>query len=290
MAGVGRPKRRSRKNIYRVNMYTYFVQSSSGGNIKIGRTTRDPRWRIRQLQTGSQERLRLIGLLEGDRERELHDRFSDYLVHGEWFKPCCLLRDFIINECQSLPIFAQINPSPEKINSDTPSINDSIIPITRRFDLDYLLGDIVYENDDDLIDKLQPLIQDELETTGEEFDDDEDDYSSPWEELLMLVNEESFVTKVAVNSERELIVVICGELNSGRKLEFLQNLASFAWDIQCDTNWAFMAVYTEYGKVIAIDLESLFQFEDTKLYAMPTEAMIDPKEEKNYEGVAALQA
>jgi len=52
--------------------YTYFVQCPEGGAIKIGWTSNEPERRIKQLLTGSPVPLQLIGLLTGNRERELH--------------------------------------------------------------------------------------------------------------------------------------------------------------------------------------------------------------------------
>lgn len=66
----------------------YFVQSGQAGPIKIGYTQHDDvRNRIAQLQTASPEPLNLLGVIEGDREKEraLHRLFSAHRLHGEWF-------------------------------------------------------------------------------------------------------------------------------------------------------------------------------------------------------------
>ncbi len=69
---------------------TYVIQAVSGGPIKIGRTASDPKKRLRELQTGSPEPLRIVHVFDGDHERELHDRLSAYRLHGEWFRPDAL--------------------------------------------------------------------------------------------------------------------------------------------------------------------------------------------------------
>jgi hypothetical protein len=61
---------------------TYFLRA--GQLTKIGRSTDVPA-RIRTLQTGCPSPIRLIALLEGDRESEWHQRFAEHRVHGEWF-------------------------------------------------------------------------------------------------------------------------------------------------------------------------------------------------------------
>lgn len=42
-------------------VYTYFIQSKNGGNIKTG-SSNNPVSRLSQLQTGSPVELRLVGL------------------------------------------------------------------------------------------------------------------------------------------------------------------------------------------------------------------------------------
>ncbi len=70
--------------------FVYFAKR--GELIKIGVAT-DPEARMRELSA------KLIATLPGGRdlERELHARFIDYCVHGEWFLDVPPLRDFIAN-------------------------------------------------------------------------------------------------------------------------------------------------------------------------------------------------
>lgn len=55
--------------------------------VKIGFST-DPDKRLRELQTGSPFKLRLVKTYPGNRalERRLHGLFSDVRLHGEWFR------------------------------------------------------------------------------------------------------------------------------------------------------------------------------------------------------------
>lgn len=66
----------------------YLIAADISGLIKIGSAV-DPQARLRTLQTGSPEPLRLIDTRPGGEahERELHRRFSHLRAHGEWFHP-----------------------------------------------------------------------------------------------------------------------------------------------------------------------------------------------------------
>jgi len=71
--------------------YLYFIQSHKTGHIKIGRA-KDPHKRIRELQTGNGEELRLIAFFQGWawRERYLHEHLKDFRLSGEWFSHDCV--------------------------------------------------------------------------------------------------------------------------------------------------------------------------------------------------------
>lgn len=65
-------------------VYTYFIQSITGGPIKIGKAF-NPRDRMALFQTGSPIELKIVGVLEGDQEREWHATYKWARLHGEWF-------------------------------------------------------------------------------------------------------------------------------------------------------------------------------------------------------------
>jgi hypothetical protein len=69
----------------------YFIQSRATGYIKIGRS-KDPHKRLKALQTGSPNELRLVAYFQGLgwRERVLHERLARWRVQGEWFDPACV--------------------------------------------------------------------------------------------------------------------------------------------------------------------------------------------------------
>jgi transcriptional regulator with XRE-family HTH domain len=66
----------------------YFVRRESDGAIKIG-LSRNPKARLGNLRVATPDRLSLLGTVDGDyaRERELHKRFADSRIAGEWFEP-----------------------------------------------------------------------------------------------------------------------------------------------------------------------------------------------------------
>jgi hypothetical protein len=65
--------------------YTYFfVTKTARPRIKIGRS-RNPTQRFNSLQNQSSEELHILLILEGDREKEFHQRFASYRLKGEWF-------------------------------------------------------------------------------------------------------------------------------------------------------------------------------------------------------------
>jgi len=66
--------------------YTYLIQAGDGGPIKIGSTRKNPLERLAALQTAHHEQLHILGIIGGtDAERNLHKRFADWRLHGEWF-------------------------------------------------------------------------------------------------------------------------------------------------------------------------------------------------------------
>lgn len=69
-------------NIEINKIYTY-VMSDNSGLYKIGRSS-DPKDRLKQLSIGNPS-LFLCFYIEGNHEKELHDKFSNKHVKGEWY-------------------------------------------------------------------------------------------------------------------------------------------------------------------------------------------------------------
>lgn len=84
--------------------YVYFI--SNKNSIKIGFTKNDPKKRLKQLQTGSEDQLYLVGYLSGDLslEKDLHRKFAHLRIrnNGEWFLATDNLIDYI-NQVNEMP-------------------------------------------------------------------------------------------------------------------------------------------------------------------------------------------
>lgn len=80
--------------------WVYFIQNMVTGLIKIGHS-RMVKDRLSNLQIGSADRLSLLGVTPGGREKEraLHERFSSQREGGEWFRRSDELLDLIESEC-----------------------------------------------------------------------------------------------------------------------------------------------------------------------------------------------
>lgn len=79
----------------------YFI--TNGENIKIG-YSKNINKRLKQLNTGNDKKLYILGYIQGDKdkEKEIHKKFSKFRIrsNGEWFYPDQELIDFLnlINE------------------------------------------------------------------------------------------------------------------------------------------------------------------------------------------------
>jgi len=67
--------------------YVYFVADRTQGAVKIGYSA-SPQARLSNLQTSTPSKLELLVAIEGDlqTERQLHKRFANYRLTGEWFR------------------------------------------------------------------------------------------------------------------------------------------------------------------------------------------------------------
>lgn len=70
-------------------MFVYLIQNLETSKYKIG-VSKNPQKRIKQLQTGSGEELKLISVYETENARKiesaLHNKFLMYKTNGEWFE------------------------------------------------------------------------------------------------------------------------------------------------------------------------------------------------------------
>ena len=74
---------------------TYFIRCND--KVKIGRT-QDVQRRLEALQTANPDTLTLLGYIEGDLERYLHNKFQKHHFRGEWYYLDQEIMDFIKKE------------------------------------------------------------------------------------------------------------------------------------------------------------------------------------------------
>lgn len=92
-------------------MTIYFIRAGEDGPVKIG-TTEDLAARMRDLQVGNHEELRLVRTIEGGagHEQFLHRRFGHLRIRGEWFRwHDDMLADF---DFADAPRFPRLNADP----------------------------------------------------------------------------------------------------------------------------------------------------------------------------------
>ena len=79
-------------------MTIYFIQEGTErALIKIGFTKTKPSQRLASVQTGSPDKLYLLGTMDGDeiKEEQIHTKFKDINYRGEWFYPSKELLAFV---------------------------------------------------------------------------------------------------------------------------------------------------------------------------------------------------
>lgn len=94
----------------RKSEFVYFIRAELTGLIKIG-VSRDMEKRLSALQTGSPDKLVVLGVIRctspRERELQLHGMFRRDWDHGEWFRPSEALLSLIAAEAVSLEADAE---------------------------------------------------------------------------------------------------------------------------------------------------------------------------------------
>jgi hypothetical protein len=110
-------------------MAIYLVQSETSGLVKIGYAA-NVKKRLRLLQTGSADRLRLLRLLEGGRAEEagLHRRFAQHRKRGEWFS----LPDDVAAGPLDLPDLPLPDDGAPKNKGGRPRLGDDVLTPAQR--------------------------------------------------------------------------------------------------------------------------------------------------------------
>lgn len=118
-------RERQRRNQEGAPGYVYFVEATSTKRVKIGFSLHSPAKRLRQLQQGCSERLRIIVAVVGSRvlERDLHRRFAAYRIVGEWFEGSEEIWGFIRRQMDAQQATGDSSPMPCSISSGTEPVD-----------------------------------------------------------------------------------------------------------------------------------------------------------------------
>lgn len=236
--------------------WTYFVQSVDGGPVKIGFTSKHPEERLGGLQTGSPTKLRIVGLLPVNRERELHKRFAKDHSHGEWFNPSKELLAFIDAE-------ASLHLKERLVNQAQLQLEATTVPVSQasRQEVSASSFDRMFENDEYLMEKMIDYCDwDEGEEWDGEGEPEEAELvSNSISSMAMVCNDAgSFVEAVGVNSDAGTVGFICGPCNSRRRMELLRGLGHLAVDVDGITGrWFFFAIFWDLGRQVGVNLLEL---------------------------------
>ena len=78
----------AKKKLSKSKGYVYFIQGQCGGAIKIGFSV-NPSKRLKELQTGYPDTLKILLMIPGDEgtEHALHYQLEGAKLKGEWFRP-----------------------------------------------------------------------------------------------------------------------------------------------------------------------------------------------------------
>ncbi len=70
--------------------FIYFIYDFQTKRTKIGKTSKHPAYRLKELQTGNSTKLELLHFYESNQmseeESKLHNKYCQYRTIGEWFE------------------------------------------------------------------------------------------------------------------------------------------------------------------------------------------------------------
>ena len=149
--------------------YVYFIDN--GENIKIGYSV-DPYQRLEKLQNATDKQLNLIAVFPGSKkdEREIHHKFINNQIRGEWYKRDQDLDDLIEKHTLDAEknFFSRNSNNKESILINT--VKDNTINIKNSFALDFLKQNGVWENQRD---QIASFVDYDLDILKEQFNGDD---------------------------------------------------------------------------------------------------------------------
>jgi hypothetical protein len=225
-------------------MHTYFIQSPKGGNIKIGKAI-DPFKRRKELETGAPDGLIVMGYIKADCESRLHQQFAPLRVRkgNEFFKPDPELLEFILENAE----FAD-----SKTRRIFREINFRSLPNKPDY-VEKWGGGFVVEKG---FEKLSTVLKEYIEQIGCTCDFDQDftecdrDCDGAWlENATWRMEGMSIVDHFIVNPESKTLTVIGKDVNSGKREEEVDELATIFWYFD-EFNWTVRAVVRQDGEQV----------------------------------------
>lgn len=238
--------------------WTYFIQADGGGPIKIGTTCQEPEKRLANLQTGSPVVLRIVGLIHGNVERQLHDAFAKFRIHGEWFEASDELIQYVCKHGKTQACARAAEVKALELEGSAIRLNELN---------DGFLGDSFYEQviENDDFGTLMDLLDLDWETMCCECGDDlaqsdeclcqqmACELDCIWQ-LIEIVDNEKFFERIGVNMQARLVGIACGACNSQRRFELLNALGDVAVQMDSVSDLFLFATFFDKGKQIGINL------------------------------------
>lgn len=273
LMGNTTPDTSGKRTVWR---WTYFVQGVEGGPVKIGRTTFDNPWnRVAILQPSSPLVLRIVGLLKGDREAEMHSKFAASRLHNEQFAVTAELVEFCAGEPSE--VLGRVIPIVLRLQLEGTAIPVSDVTVPTLgisffaelwhndedlWELPERYWDLEEDADDDVPD--EDALDSWIDENGDVSDDPDwygnDDAFFDHEQniiwsMVESVRGNSFVEAIGINPDCGHFGFICGPCNSGLRRAILKELGCLADYMDGLTRqWFFFAVMFNRGKQIGVDL------------------------------------
>lgn len=239
----------------------YFIQAVNGGPIKIGRTFTSVDSRLAGLQTGNPAELRVVGMIQGASESELHAKFAKERLRGEWFTASKRLRDFVAKHASNDLKELLVHKAETRLRGDVVPLPAISKPIVDEWCFDY-----VWKNDENLeMHTIVDAIEFDPPSCGEnptpeelaELDDDDDHWcvSNIVETMTLLVIQSKFISSICVNTTTGRVCFLGQAPRTKTDWGVIDALSSAADDCDALTgDWKFSFLYWMRGRHIGIDL------------------------------------
>lgn len=116
--------------------YVYAIADAQG-SVKLG-YTKNPTLRLESLQISRPDKLRILGVIPGDRrdEANLHTRFSAYRCSGEWFRHEGVVSDFVSSmepwHVEPVVVVTKVDPNEHPLRAWRAANNMTLMQLAER--------------------------------------------------------------------------------------------------------------------------------------------------------------